>query len=73
MVALGVGELEAGNDPPGLGRVVVLDRGLEVLAKAVRLSQLPAKPAPKADLGRTPDGLETHCAPTRSVTKPNLS
>jgi hypothetical protein len=47
-----VGELEAGEQPPGLVDVVVLDRGLEVLARRNRLSQLPAQPAEKAHLRR---------------------
>src|SRR5579862_1954855 len=49
---LRVAELEAGEQPPRLGDVVVLDRRLEVLAGGNRLAQLPPQPAEKADLGR---------------------
>jgi hypothetical protein len=40
-----VAELEAGEQPPGLGHVVVLDGRLEVLAGRDRLPQLPSQPA----------------------------
>ncbi len=45
-----VAELEAGEQAPGLGDVVVLDRRLEVLAGRDRLPQLAPQPAEKAHL-----------------------
>ena len=45
-----VAELEAGEEAPGLGDVVVLDRGLEMLAGRDRLPQLPSQPAEEAHL-----------------------
>jgi len=44
------GEREAGDDPSGLRRVVVLDRGLEMLANLARLGELPSQPAEEAHL-----------------------
>jgi len=48
MAALRVGELEAFDEEARLGRVVVLDRCLEVLALGRGLAQLSAQPAEKA-------------------------
>ena len=48
MMALRVRELPWRDDPPHLGRVVVLDRRLEVLAQWVGLAQLTAEPAQQA-------------------------
>ncbi len=42
VVALRVGELEAGEQSPRFGRIVVRDRGLEVLTERRRLAKLPA-------------------------------
>lgn len=50
MASLRVGELEHREQPSRLGRVVVRDRGLEVLALRCRLPQLAAKPTQEADL-----------------------
>src|SRR5262249_53878792 len=47
-----VAELEAGEEPAGLGDVVVLDRGLEMLAHRDRLPQLPPQPTEEAHLRR---------------------
>jgi hypothetical protein len=47
---LRVAELEAPDEAPRLGGVVVLDRGLEVLAERRRLLELAAEPAQQADL-----------------------
>jgi hypothetical protein len=47
---LRVAELEAREEAPGLGHVVVLDRRLEVLADRDRLPQLPPQPAEEAHL-----------------------
>ena len=63
-----VAELEAGEQAPGLGYVVVLDRRLEVLAHRNRLPQLPAQPAEKAHLRgfhalSLPGGLRDEPAP----------
>ena len=46
--ALRVGEREQLDQPPGLGRVVVRNRGLEPLALRRRLPQLSAEPAQEA-------------------------
>lgn len=46
-----VAELEAGEQAPDLGHVVVRDRSLEMLASRDRLPQLPAQPAEEAHLG----------------------
>jgi hypothetical protein len=43
-------ELEARDEPPRLGRVVVLDGRLEVLADRVRLSELAPQPTEQAHL-----------------------
>jgi len=42
---LGVVERELRDEPPCLGRIVVLDRSLEVLAERGRLAELPPQPA----------------------------
>jgi hypothetical protein len=49
--ALRVGEGGERDETPRFGGVVVLDRGLQVLALRGGLSQLPAKPAQKAHGG----------------------
>jgi hypothetical protein len=51
VAALRIGELVPADDPPRLGRVVVLDRRLQVLAQRIRLAELPPEPAQEADLG----------------------
>ena len=48
--SLVVAELEAGEEAPRLGHVVVLDGRLEVLAGRDRLPQLPPQPAEKTHL-----------------------
>jgi hypothetical protein len=48
--ALRVVERQLGDEAPGLGRVVVLDRGLEVLADRGRLPQLAPEPAEEGDV-----------------------
>ena len=45
-----VGELELRDEPPRLGRVVVLDRRLEMLAQGRRLAELASQPAEQAHL-----------------------
>src|ERR671915_529896 len=47
--ALGVGERDLREEAPRLGRVVVRDGRLEVLAERSGLPQLPAEPAKEAD------------------------
>jgi hypothetical protein len=42
--------LKARDEPARLGRIVVLDRRLEVLAKRCRLAQLAPQPPEKAHL-----------------------
>ena len=49
MPALGVRERDQRDEPPRLGRVVVRDRRLEVLAERRRLPKLPPEPAEEAD------------------------
>ena len=56
VAALLVGEVEARDEPPRLGRVVVLDRCLEVLPQRGRLRELASQPAEQAHLG----GLDCH-------------
>src|SRR6478672_1806027 len=51
MPALRVRKRRERDEPPHLGRVVVLDRGLEVLALRSGLAQLPAEPAQQAHGG----------------------
>jgi hypothetical protein len=51
VAALLVGEIEARDEPPRLGRVVVLDRRLEMLAQRRRLRELAPQPAEQAHLG----------------------
>src|SRR4029453_4006690 len=46
---LSLGERSEPHEPPHLGRVVVLDRGLEVLALRSGLAQLWAEPAKEAE------------------------
>ena len=48
MATLGIRERNPGHETAGLGRVVSLDRGFEVLAERCRLTQLPPKPAEEA-------------------------
>src|SRR4029079_17227593 len=48
VIPLRGGEVEDREQAPRLGRVVVRDRGLEMLALRRRLAQLPAQPAEKA-------------------------
>jgi hypothetical protein len=67
---LGGGELKPGDDTPGLGRVVVADRGFEVLAERLWLAELPAQPAQEAHPRRTGYRVETHTACRFVVTKP---
>jgi hypothetical protein len=45
VAALRLAELELGETPPRLGRVVVGDRGLESLAERRRLRELTPQPA----------------------------
>ena len=49
MVALRVRERDERDEPARLGRVVVLDGGLEVLPHRRRLPELPAEPPKEAD------------------------
>src|SRR5216684_6578187 len=56
VAALLVREREACDEPARLGRVVVLHRGLEVLADRVRLPELATEPAEEAHLG----GFDCH-------------
>jgi hypothetical protein len=51
VAALLVGEVEARDEAPRLGRVVVLDRRLEMLPQRRRLCELPSQPAEQAHLG----------------------
>ena len=73
MVALILRELEVRDDAPRLGRVVVLDRRLQVLAQRVALAQLTAEPAAEADLSRPAYRLKAQIASRRSTTKPSRS
>jgi hypothetical protein len=72
VVTLIVRELESGDDAPCLTWVVVLDRGLQVLAEGIGLPQLAPKPATEADLRRALYRLEAHSA-SCSTTKPSRS
>ncbi len=49
MPALGVREGNERDEASGLGRIVVRDRGLEVLSLRSRLAELPPEPAKEAD------------------------
>ena len=51
VAALLVGEVEARDETSRLGRVVVLDSCLEVLAQRGRLRELASQPAEQAHLG----------------------
>ena len=51
MPALRRGEVEQAEQAPRLGRVVVRDRGLEVLALRGRLAKLPTQPTEEAHRG----------------------
>ena len=50
MTALRLGERHVGEQAPHLGRIVVLDSRLEMLARGRRLLQLAAQPAQETDL-----------------------
>jgi len=73
VAALGRRELESLDDPPGLGRVVVADRGLEMLSEGLGLAQLPAQPAAEADAGSSFHRLHAQTASLLAVTKPSFS
>src|SRR4029079_1754787 len=62
VTALSGGEVEGLEQPPGLGRIVVRDRSLEMLALRRRLAQLAARPPEKAHRR-----LVCHRAPTLLV------
>ncbi len=73
MVALILRELEVRDDAPRLGRVVVLDRRLQMFAQRITLAQLTAEPAAKADLPRSAYRLKAQIPSRRSTTKPSRS
>jgi hypothetical protein len=73
VAALRRGELEVRDDAPRLGRVVALDRRLEVLAQRVALTQLTAQPAAKADLPRSAYRFDAQVASRPCTTKPSRS
>ena len=73
MVVLVVRELEARDDPPRLGGVVILDRRFQVLAQRVGLAQLTTQPAAQADLRGASHRLKAHVLSRRSVTNPSRS
>ena len=50
MPALSVAERHVGEQPPHLGRIVVLHRRFEMLAGRRRLLELAAQPAQQTDL-----------------------
>jgi hypothetical protein len=50
VAALRVGEFEPFDESARFRRIVVLDRGLEMLAKRRRLAKLATEPAEQADL-----------------------
>jgi hypothetical protein len=56
VAALLLGEIETGDEAPRLCWVVVLDRGLEMLAQRSGLRELASEPAEQAHLG----GLDCH-------------
>jgi hypothetical protein len=49
VATLGGRELVACDDPARLVRIIIVDRSLESLAQRMRLAELPAEPAEKAD------------------------
>src|SRR5262249_46615194 len=68
-----VRERVARDDTPRFGRIVVLDRRLEVLAEHVRLAQLPAQPAEQADLRGAAHRLRAQINSLPSVVNPSRS
>ena len=73
MALLGGGELELCDNPAGLGGIVVLDRGLEVLSERLRLAELAAQPALEADARGAAHGVATQTACRFVVRKPSRS
>ena len=71
MAALRLRELVAGDDPPRLARVVVLDRSLEPFAKRLGLAQLPPQPAEQADLRGAAYSASVQIASRRSIVNPS--
>jgi hypothetical protein len=63
MAALGVREGSAGDDASRLGRIVVRDGGLQMLAEWRRLPELSPEPAKEADRGLIRHGREASARP----------
>jgi hypothetical protein len=70
---LRVAELELVDEPSRLGRVVVLDSGLEVLALRRSLSELPTQPPEEADLSRFHAASVPSGGGARACRRPHLA